>query len=330
MKKNSKQQQTKSQQTKQQPAASRQHTKQPPKPQPPAGKPQTPFEQQLETERKHMQQSSEIGAVAGVDIGDKRSYVRLVGLDGELLEEVKLATNRAAIEKYFRSWPRLRVVLETGGHTNWMRRLIAGLGHEVLVADARQLRLISQSHAKNDRNDAYWLAELGRTNTDLLAPVAARDEHVEQHRSWLREREAARRWSKPAPNWKNVYKRQPTAREAIEGIEPETQFGRMCAKLGIRIIVAASQGRVERHHGTHQDRMIKKMRLKGIADTRRRTAISTSIIWGNTMPNFGALRHDAVGRDGAGMSGRAANDSRSHGADHCGAEQRDQRVGPAP
>ena len=43
----------------------------------------------------------------------------------------------------------------------------------------------------------------------------------------------------------------------------------MCAKLGIRIIAAASpqaKGRVERHHGTHQDRMIKKMRLKGIAD----------------------------------------------------------------
>jgi len=70
-------------------------------------------------------------------------------------------------------------------------------------------------------------------------------------------------------DWKNVYKRQPTAREAIEGIEPETQFGRMCAKLGIRIIATASpqaKGRVERHHGTHQDRMIKKMRLKGIAD----------------------------------------------------------------
>ena len=257
MKKNSKQQQTKSQQTKQQPAASRQHTKQPPKPQPPAGKPQTPFEQQLETERKHMQQSSEIGAVAGVDIGDKRSYVRLVGLDGELLEEVKLATNRAAIEKYFRSWPRLRVVLETGGHTNWMRRLIAGLGHEVLVADARQLRLSSQSHAKNDRNDAYWLAELGRTNTDLLAPVAARDEHVEQHRSWLRGRETM--------------------------VEARTKLVKQ----------RAGHRQIARHP-------------------------------------FGALRHDAVGRDGAGMSGRAANDSRSHGADHCGAEQRDQRVGPAP
>ena len=68
---------------------------------------------------------------------------------------------------------------------------------------------------------------------------------------------------------KNVYKRQPTSREALEGIEPETQFGRMCAKLGIRIIAASSpqaKGRVERHHGTHQDRLIKKMRLQGICD----------------------------------------------------------------
>ena len=70
-------------------------------------------------------------------------------------------------------------------------------------------------------------------------------------------------------DWKNVYLRQPTSREAIEGIEPQTQFGRMCAKLGIAIIAASSpqaKGRVERHHGTHQDRLIKKMRLQGIAD----------------------------------------------------------------
>ncbi len=70
-------------------------------------------------------------------------------------------------------------------------------------------------------------------------------------------------------DWKNVYKRRPTSREAIEGIAPETQFGRMCAKLGIHIIAASSpqaKGRVERHHGTHQDRLIKKMRLEGIAD----------------------------------------------------------------
>ena len=36
-------------------------------------------------------------------------------------------------------------------------------------------------------------------------------------------------------DWKNVYQRQPTSREALEGIKPETQFGRMCAKLGVHM-----------------------------------------------------------------------------------------------
>ena len=68
-------------------------------------------------------------------------------------------------------------------------------------------------------------------------------------------------------DWKNVYKRGATSREQLRGEEPITQFGRMCAKLGIAIIAAGSpqaKGRVERNHGTHQDRLIKKMRLRNI------------------------------------------------------------------
>ena len=68
-------------------------------------------------------------------------------------------------------------------------------------------------------------------------------------------------------DWKNVYKRAPTQREQLRGQEPVTQFGRMCGKLGIEIIAAGSpqaKGRVERNHGTHQDRLIKKMRRKKI------------------------------------------------------------------
>jgi len=70
-------------------------------------------------------------------------------------------------------------------------------------------------------------------------------------------------------DWKNVYLRQPTAREQLQGIVPRTQFGGMCEKLGIRIVPASSpqaKGRVERHHGTHQDRLVKKLRRAGVAD----------------------------------------------------------------
>ena len=69
-------------------------------------------------------------------------------------------------------------------------------------------------------------------------------------------------------DWKNVYKRKATPGEQLRGEVPVTQFGRMCQKLGIRILAASSpqaKGRVERNHGTHQDRLIKKLRRKQIA-----------------------------------------------------------------
>jgi hypothetical protein len=70
-------------------------------------------------------------------------------------------------------------------------------------------------------------------------------------------------------DWKNVYVRPPNAGERMRGEPAVTQFGRMCAKLGIGIIAASSpqaKGRVERAHGTHQDRVVKKLRLAGIAN----------------------------------------------------------------
>ena len=70
-------------------------------------------------------------------------------------------------------------------------------------------------------------------------------------------------------DWKNVYVRPPTEEERLTQTAPLTQFGRMCAQLGLRIIPASSpqaKGRIERNHGTHQDRLVKKLRRKEIAD----------------------------------------------------------------
>jgi hypothetical protein len=70
-------------------------------------------------------------------------------------------------------------------------------------------------------------------------------------------------------DWKNVYVGVPNAEEQVTGAVPLTQLGRMCAALGIQIIAASSpqaKGRVERNHGTHQDRLVKKLRRLGIAD----------------------------------------------------------------
>jgi hypothetical protein len=68
---------------------------------------------------------------------------------------------------------------------------------------------------------------------------------------------------------KNVYVIDEKTREkaADSGEEVFTQFGRACRQLGIKIITAHSpeaKGRVERNHGTYQDRLVKELRLAAI------------------------------------------------------------------
>jgi transposase len=83
-------------------------------------------------------------------------------------------------------------------------------------------------------------------------------------------------------DWKNVYVRPPTEEERLTETQPLTQFGRMCAHLGIRIIPASSpqaKGRIERNHGTQQDRLVKKLRRRGIGDVRTANAFLQAEYW---------------------------------------------------
>ena len=83
-------------------------------------------------------------------------------------------------------------------------------------------------------------------------------------------------------DWKNVYVRRPTEEERLTGAAPLTQFGRMCATLGIQIIPASSpqaKGRIERNHGTHQDRLVKKLRRQGVSDVAAANAFLETQYW---------------------------------------------------
>jgi transposase len=83
-------------------------------------------------------------------------------------------------------------------------------------------------------------------------------------------------------DWKNVYVRVPNHKERETGAVPLTQFGRMCARLDITIIPASSpqaKGRIERHHGTHQDRLVKKLRRQRIADVATANAFLEAAYW---------------------------------------------------
>jgi len=74
-----------------------------------------------------------------------------------------------------------------------------------------------------------------------------------------------------------VLTREPTDSELLQGItKPKSHFGRVCERLGIDVIAANSpqaKGRVERNHGSDQDRLVKELRLAGIYSTLKPTVI---------------------------------------------------------
>ena len=112
----------------------------------------------------------------GIDLGDQQSAFCVVDADGQSLEEGSVPTNRSAFADRFGAGPSSRVVIEASSHSLWASRCLAELGHEVIVANPRQVHLISKSERKSDRNDARMLARLGRADPKLLRPVRQRTE----------------------------------------------------------------------------------------------------------------------------------------------------------
>jgi transposase len=98
---------------------------------------------------------------AGLDLGDKYSYLCLLDTEsGEVVEEGRLRTTPEAFRRRFCSERPLRVAIEAGTHSPWVSRLLEECGHEVLVANARKIRLIYANKRKTDEIDALriWLA----------------------------------------------------------------------------------------------------------------------------------------------------------------------------
>jgi len=128
---------------------------------------------------------------AGLDIGDKYSYLCLLDTEsGEVLEEGRVRTTPEAFERRFASEQPLRVAIEAGTHSPWASRLLEGCGHEVLVANARKLRLIYSNKRKTDEVDAENLARLARVDPKLLYPLRHRGEESQAHIALIRSRDA--------------------------------------------------------------------------------------------------------------------------------------------
>src|SRR5437763_8201896 len=131
---------------------------------------------------------SQSNLTIGLDLGDRSSCYCVLDETGRIVMEQKVSTTPKALQMAFGAMPRSRVALETGMHSPWISRLLSGLGHEVIVAHARNVRLIGESRRKDDRLDAQTLARLARIDPQLLCPVKHRTARAQADLTVIRAR----------------------------------------------------------------------------------------------------------------------------------------------
>lgn len=126
----------------------------------------------------------------GIDLGDKLSQYVILNEDGLAVEEGSFRNQAASIARHFGKRGRMRIALEVGTQSAWIARELNKLGHEVIVANARELKWITAADTKNDRNDAHKLARLARADRSLLAPIEHRSEEQQGALAVIRARDA--------------------------------------------------------------------------------------------------------------------------------------------
>jgi transposase len=128
---------------------------------------------------------------AGLDLGDRYTYLCMIDTrSGEAIEQGRLRTSPEAFRRRFVSERPMRIAIEAGTHSPWVSRVLEGCGHEVLVANARKLRLIYSNKRKTDEIDAENLARLARLDPKLLYPLKHRGEEGQAHMALIRSRQA--------------------------------------------------------------------------------------------------------------------------------------------
>ena len=126
----------------------------------------------------------------GLDLSDQTGVFVAVDKKGAEMQVGRISLTRVGLAKVFASRRPCRVAIEAGTHSPWVSRALSEWGHEVIVANPRQVRLISHGKRKNDKEDAENLARLARVDPKLLHPICHRGEQAQADLAYIRSRKA--------------------------------------------------------------------------------------------------------------------------------------------
>jgi len=137
---------------------------------------------------KKARKSAARGITIGIDLGDRWSHYCVLDESGEIVEEGRCRTTPEALGKHFDGLSPARIAMEAGTHSLWISEQLKEFGHEVIVANVRELRAICRNDRKSDRVDAEKLARYARLDPEVLRPIEHRSVAMQETLTVIRAR----------------------------------------------------------------------------------------------------------------------------------------------
>ena len=123
---------------------------------------------------------------AGIDVSLELSSVCVVDSSGKIVRETKVASEPEALLQHFADLglPVIRVGLEAGPLSQWLREGLVDAGFEVVLLETRHVKAaLSAMPVKPDRKDARGIAQLLRMG--WYRPVHAKSADAQEVRALL-------------------------------------------------------------------------------------------------------------------------------------------------
>ena len=128
-------------------------------------------------------------AAVGLDLSDRKARFHAIDEQGKTIETGTVPLEAVPLQRWASKIGPTVMAIEAGTHSPWVSRLLAGCGHEVIVANPVKVALITRNIRKSDAVDAEYLARLARFDRKLLHPIQHRGEQAQLDLQVIRTRE---------------------------------------------------------------------------------------------------------------------------------------------
>ena len=225
-----------------------------------------------------------MGFYAGVDLGKRKSQIRVITATREVVEDLKIENDPKAFKRVFQKYGRdIEVACEACSNAFWVAEVLGPIVRKVHVGDTKKIRWIAEARIKTDKIDAGILAELLRA--DLFPTIAIPPRRIRALRELVRGLIRMRRQSTRLRNQVHGmlgrqgvrYERKETVKGKLADLVNETEMDRPAK--------AAAEAVLRVNAKVQEEEVFLEQEIR--RELKEEPEISRQVAWLSSIPGVG-------------------------------------------